>query len=192
MTKHYKPLDVCLNEVCGMGWAVKAMRLPKRSFTDSEFNFNTGALTELGPGDAKLASALVRAGNDHAKAVRGIIAYLTVRLQVGFMIEFETYRFGAECLSTSSAMHGELKELTGVELAEQKQRDLPDKVYTRSIMFSYQALRSMYKARKYHRHPDWRIFCKFIETLPYFDVFIYPESKIEKEIWGERYGVSMD
>jgi len=54
MTKHYKPLDVCLNEVCGMGWAVKAMRLPKRSFTDSDFNLDTGALVELGPGDENL------------------------------------------------------------------------------------------------------------------------------------------
>jgi hypothetical protein len=67
----------------------------------------------------------------------------------------------------SSAMHGELKGLKGKELAEQKQKDLPEKVYTRILTISYQALRHMYKARRNHRHPDWQIFCDMIETLPY-------------------------
>jgi hypothetical protein len=181
----YKPLIVKINEVCGVEWAVKAMRLPKRSIGDSVFGwdeYRIADVTHIGPKDSALASNLVRAGNDHAKAIRGIVAYLEIEMQVGFMIEFETYRHGVECLSTSSAMHGELKELTGVELAEQKQKDLSSKVYTRSVMISYQTLRSMYKARKNHRHPDWRIFCKIIETLPYFDVFIYPEFKTEKEV----------
>ena len=179
----YVPLTVQLNEVCGIEWAVKAMRLPKGSEGDSAFSDSDEGINIqfLGRNDAKLASALVRSGNDHAKAIRGIVAYLTIKMQVGFMIEFETYRHGVECLSTSSAMHGELKELTGVDLAEQKQKDLSSKVYTRSVMISYQALRSMYKARKNHRHPDWRIFCKFIETLPYFDVFIYPEVQIKED-----------
>ncbi len=184
MTEHYRPLEIELNEVCGVEWAVKAMRLPKGSTGDSVFGYKESGEVEvsrIGPQDAKLASALVRAGNDHAKAMRGIVVFLIIKMQVGFMIEVETYRHGVECLSTSSAMHGELKELTGEELAEQKQRDLPDKVYTRSVMISYQALRSMYKARKNHRHPDWRIFCKFIETLPHFNVFICPEFKTEKE-----------
>jgi hypothetical protein len=173
----YIPLTVELNEVCGLEWVVQAMRLPKGSSGDSKWY--DGKIMMLGKKDASLASNLVRAGNDHAKAIRGIIAYLEIEMQVGFMIEFETYRHGVECLSTSSAMHVELKHLTGDELAEQKQVDLVDKVYTRSVMISYQALRSMYKARKNHRHPDWRIFCKFIETLPYFDVFIYPEKQLD-------------
>lgn len=166
----YKPLKIVRREVHGVYWALRAMRLPKKSEGDSTRD-------EAGPMDLKLASALIRAGDDHAKAVRGIVVWLRVEFQVGFMIEFETYRHGVECLSTSSAMHGELKQLTGVELAEQKQRDLPEKVYTRDVTFSYQSLRSIYKARKMHRHPDWRIFCKFIETLPYFDSLIYPEAQ---------------
>lgn len=175
--KHYKPLKVKLNEVCGIRWAVQAMRLPKKSVSDSSlewFDYDDIEIV-IGPNDTKLARNLVRAGNDHAKAIRGIVAYFRLEMQVGFMIEFETYRHGVECLSTSSAMHGELKELTGEELAEQKQHDLPGKVYTRDVMISYQALRAMYRARKNHRHPDWRIFCQAIEELPYFDIFIYPE-----------------
>lgn len=171
--KHYVPLTIECLEVVGIEHSLRAMRLPKKSEGDSEWDY--APQITIGPNDAKLASNLIRAGADHAKAMRGVIAYLEINMQVGFMIEFETYRHGVECLSTSSAMHGELKDLTGPELAEQKQSDLPDKVYTRILTVSYQALRSMYKARKNHRHPDWRIFCKFIECLPYFDVLIYPE-----------------
>lgn len=177
--KHYVPLTVELLEVCGIEHSLRAMRLPKKSVGDSRWKDmhlqGIKPFFSIGQNDAKLASNLIRAGADHAKAMRGIIAYLKINMQVGFMIEFETYRHGVECLSTSSAMHGELKELTGPELADQKQADLPDKIYTRILTVSYQALRSMYKARKNHRQPDWRIFCKFIEGLPYFDVLIYPE-----------------
>jgi len=149
----YKPLKIKLLEVAGFGPSFKAMRLPKGS---------RGG----GPKDKTLARKLILAGNDHAKFVRGVVVYLELELQVGFMIEFETYRHGVECLSTSSSMHNELRRLSGEELATKKQKELPEKVYTRIVMISYQALRSMYKARRHHRHPDWQIFCDFIETLP--------------------------
>lgn len=173
----YKKLEVELAKVAGVLFSMKAMRKPKGSESDSCYYHGR---VGLGPDDQKLAGNLIRAGNDHAKAMRGIVAYVEVKMQTGFMIEFETYRIGAECLSTSSSMHGELKELSGVELASQKQKDLVDKVYNRSLMMSYQVLRSMYRARRRHRHPDWRIFCSWIETLPYFDKLIFPEFKEEE------------
>lgn len=160
---HYKPLKIVDYEVVGINWAMRAMRLPKRSKGDTPKYYPP----TVGQKDLHLASNLVKAGSDHAKAMRGIIVYTEIELQVGFMIEFETYRHGVECLSTSSSMHGELAQLHGEELAEQKQTDLPDKVYTRILTISYQALRAMYKARRHHRHPDWHIFCDWIETLPY-------------------------
>ena len=163
---NYKPLEIVDYEVVGMNWAMEAMRLPKNSMGDSQY-LCLAIDTEIGSKDLHLASNLVKAGNDHAKAIRGIIVYLKIKLQVGFMIEFETYRHGVECLSTSSSMHCELSQLHGEELAEQKQADLPEKQYTRILTISYQALRSMYKARRHHKHPDWQIFCNWIETLPY-------------------------
>jgi hypothetical protein len=150
------------------------MRLPKGGTPDSTHK-------KLGPKDAKLAAKLVKAGPDHAKAMRGIVVWVELKMQIGWLIEFEAYRHGVECLSTSSSMHGELRRLSGVELAEQKQNDLPDKVYTRICTISYQALRSMYRARRRHRHPDCQIFCDFIETLPYFDTLIYPEAQNERK-----------
>ena len=173
--KNYVPVKVTLLEIAGVEHSIRAMRLPKMSTGDS--HYVAGGQYKLGPQDARLVGNLIRAGADHAKAMRGIIAYLEIEMQVGFMIEFETYRAGVECLSTSSSMHGELADLTGIALAEQKQIDLSRKVYTRIVTISYQALRSMYRARKMHRHPDWRIFCLMIESLPCFSELIYPEAK---------------
>jgi hypothetical protein len=185
----YKPLEIETIEIAGITPSLLAIRLPKRSKEDSEFEvmatledgrFLSGVDFILGKNDSKLAGNLIRAGNDHAKAMRGIIVWAKLKMQVGWMIEFETYRHGVECLSTSSAMHGELKHLTGPELAEQKQADLPEKVYTRIVHMSYQALRSMYYPRRHHRHPDWPIFCKWIESLPYANELIIaakPERK---------------
>ena len=161
----YIPLKVSLHEVTGVDFSLEAMRLPKQQ--PKSFDRKN---------DLRLAGALIKAGDDHAKAIRGIIAYATMTMQVGFLIEFETYRHGVECLSTSSAMHGELKRLKGIDLAIKKQDDLPGKVYTRALTISYQALRSMYRARRSHRHPDWQIFCDWVEVLPFFDSLIYPES----------------
>jgi len=151
----YIPLKVELLQLAGMGPSFEAMRLPLGS-TSIDLNK-----------DIALASKLIKAGDDHAKAMRGIIAYVKIQMQVGFMIEFETYRAGVECLSTSSAMHMDLKNMSGPELAEKKQVDLPMKYYTRIATISYQALRNMYFARRNHRHPDWQIFCDWIEELPY-------------------------
>lgn len=38
----------------------------------------------------------------------------------------------------------------------------------RTVKLSYQALRRMYHARKNHKLDEWREFCKWCETLPYF------------------------
>lgn len=160
----YKQLEIKRYEVRGLLWAMRAMRLPKQSKGDS---FEPGYIGGPGPKDLKLASNLVKSGDDHAKAMRGIVVWMEIDFQVGWMVEFVTYRIGVEDLSTSSSMHNELKNLKGEILASQKQDDLPDKVYTRILTISYQALRNIYKARRHHRHPDWAIMCDWIEQLPY-------------------------
>ena len=38
----------------------------------------------------------------------------------------------------------------------------------RTIQLNYQVLKNMYFARKSHKLDEWREFCKWIETLPYF------------------------
>ena len=38
----------------------------------------------------------------------------------------------------------------------------------RTVLLNYQVLKSMYHARKSHKLNEWREFCKWCETLPYF------------------------
>ena len=38
----------------------------------------------------------------------------------------------------------------------------------RTVQLNYQVLLNMYRARKNHKLDEWREFCKWIETLPYF------------------------
>jgi hypothetical protein len=159
----YKPLEIKCFKIVGTDESLKAMRLPKDRQVESTWQQ-----------DLALGAKLIKAGPDHAKFQRGIVAYVEIKMQVGWMIEFETYRHGVECLSTSSSMHNELKHTAGPELAAEKQAGLEEKVYTRICTISYQALRAMYRARRNHRHPDWQIFCDWVETLPNFDSLIMP------------------
>ncbi len=175
----YKPIEIHHTSINGFTESMEGMRLPKKSKSDS---YRIGNSFGLGQEDAKLAGNLIRAGSDHAKAMRGIIVWVTIKMQVGFMIHLDTYRIGREVLSTTSAMHGELKGLSGLEMVEQKQNDLQDKQYTQKFHISYQCLRSIYRARKAHSHQDWRIFCQWVETLSYFDRLIFPEFKQEKAV----------
>lgn len=39
----------------------------------------------------------------------------------------------------------------------------------RTVQLNYQVLKSMYHARKNHKLQEWRDFCKWCETLPYFE-----------------------
>lgn len=179
----YKPLEIETAEIGGFMPSMKAMRKPKGTESDSFIDYEDHmAPFVLGDGDADLAGRLIRAGDDHAKAMRGIIVWAEMKFMIGWMLEMVTYNIGAVDLSTSSTMHNELKHLSGYHLAVAKQEGLKDKVYDRGEWFCYQTLRRMYRARKPHRHPDWRIFCKWVEGLPYFDKLIYPEFDPDKAV----------
>ncbi len=167
----YKELTIDAFEVFGVKQSIEAMRLPYNGKGDS---YLIGNEYVLGDEDSALAMRLINAGSDHAKAMRGVVVWVTHSAMVGWMIEFQTYRHGVEWLSTTSTMHSELKDTEGYALADLKQEGLRDKVYTTSYTISYQALRGIYFARKKHRHPGWRVYCKWIESLPNFEVLIAP------------------
>ena len=168
MSAEYVPLQIRTLEVVGIGHSLRAMRNPWMSHDRAERE-----------ADLKLAAKLIRAGDEQAKAIRGVIAYFEMEFQIGWMVEFDTYRIGVETLSTSSTMHLDHKGMKGEELAQAKQTNLPHVIYRRTSMASYQTLRRIYKQRRHHRHPDWTLFCNWIESLPYFHVLIWPEGGIE-------------
>lgn len=43
---------------------------------------------------------------------------------------------------------------------------------TARLTTNYRCLRNVYRQRKNHRLPEWREFCKWIETLPYAEEFL--------------------
>lgn len=152
----YKPLEIKTLDVVGVEWALRGMRNPMMSHEKASFE-----------ADLKLASKLIRAGDEHAKAIRGIMVYFELDCQIAWFVEWNTYRIGVEVLSTSSTMHLNHKGMKGPELAEAKQAGLSEVVYRQTAMASYQALRRIHAQRRKHRHPDWQIFCDWIEGLPW-------------------------
>ena len=69
-------------------------------------------------------------------------------------------------------MHIQGKGLAEDELVEMKENLTEGTMQKRVWMFSYQTLRRIYFQRKNHRLPQWRIFCEWIEKLPFADKFI--------------------
>lgn len=50
-------------------------------------------------------------------------------------------------------------------------------VLTAGITTNYQQLKTIYAQRKNHRLPEWRDFCKWIETLPYSELITGKETE---------------
>lgn len=42
----------------------------------------------------------------------------------------------------------------------------------RTVMLNYEVLANIYRSRKNHKLDEWREFCKWIESLPYFELII--------------------
>lgn len=51
---------------------------------------------------------------------------------------------------------------------------------TARITTNYRCLRNIYIQRRDHRLPEWRAFCRWIETLPYADIFLTNINSEEK------------
>ena len=45
----------------------------------------------------------------------------------------------------------------------------------RTVQLNYQVLKNMYLARKHHKLDEWREFCEWCETLPYFKELVLDE-----------------
>jgi hypothetical protein len=54
----------------------------------------------------------------------------------------------------------------------------------RTVKMNYQVLKNMYHARKNHKLDEWREFCKWCETLPYFKEICITTEKGEQGASG--------
>lgn len=162
-------------EVAGFVSAFQALRLSygkeARSVTDVEV-FEKGDTVggswaiRVDERDLELAQRLVKAGDEHAKVMRGIVAWARVTAPVYWWCELETYRAGHERLMSESTMHIDCRGFSGAELQKAKAEIAMGKELTKVDFFSYQCLRNIWKQRKGHRLPEWHGFCAWLESLP--------------------------
>ena len=181
-------IDIETIEICGMASALRALRLPFGKEMRSECYigmainedyqpplFQYGADCYINDKDLKLMSTLIKRGDEHAKAIRGIIAYAEINAPRYWWQEMDTYKIGAERLSSESTMHIQGKGLTTEELIKMKEELKEGTMQKRVEYFSYQTLRRIYIQRRNHRLPHWHKFCEWIEGLPFFDTLIIPD-----------------
>lgn len=177
-------------EIAGLSSALQALRLPfgkeKRSLVDDWFSrypyvletkesfdaFESNSRVLVDEKDKELIKALVKRGDEHAKVLRGVMVWCEINAPRYWWVEMDTYRVGAERLSSESTMHIEGKGLSENELIELKEHLEEGHMQKRVWMFSYQTLRRIYFQRKDHRLPQWKKFCEWIETLPFAKEFI--------------------
>lgn len=176
-------------EIAGLGSALQALRLPfgKECRSSVYTNANQMPVTDaesskqaliasstiyLHDKDKELLKTLVKRGDEHAKVLRGVMAWCEINAPRYWWQEMDTYRLGAERLSSESTMHIEGKGMSEEELVKMKEALPEGHMQKRVWMFSYQTLRRIYFQRKDHRLPQWRMFCEWIKTLPFAEEFI--------------------
>ena len=158
-------LEIKTLEIAGFVSVFKALRLPFGKECRSEcWWYGTSGQTQcahhIDDKDLKLLQTLVKRGDEHAKAIRGLIVYAEINAPRFWWQEMDTYRIGTERLSSESTMHTE-------ELVKMKSELTEGTMQRRVQYFSYQTLRRIYHQRKDHRLPHWHKFCAWVEKLPY-------------------------
>ncbi len=175
-----------------------AMRLPMNGESNIEYYAESGLLWYR---DEELLTKLVKAGPDHSKSIRGAWVSFMITAPRYWWSEMDTYTIGKQPLSSTSTMHkitsrdlvkddfednavlrSSLRVLNNLrnnllmsnteKLIEMKKL-LPESfLQTRLLQINYQSLRNIYRQRKGHRLPEWRVFCDVLESLPYAENFI--------------------
>lgn len=170
-------IEIKTLEIAGLGSVLQALRLPfgKDCRSHHDFNieiqesdrFKTTSFTYINEKDLHLLSTLIKRGDEHAKAIRGLIVYAEINAPRYWWAEADTYRIGTERLSSASTMHIQGKGLSTEELVAMKDALPEGTMQNRVQMFSYQTLRRIHAQRRSHRLPHWHIFCDWIESLPF-------------------------
>ena len=177
-------LDIKTIEIAGILSAVEALRLPFGKECRSQTVYDDSWVKEVIPNfqsdvrvffddrDLTLMSTLIKRGDEHAKVLRGIIAYAEINAPRFWWVEMDTYRIGSERLSSESTMHIQGRGMSTEELVKMKSELTEGTMQKRIQYFSYQSLRRIYQQRRNHRLPHWHIFCDWIKTLPFADELI--------------------
>lgn len=90
-------------DVVGFEHAIRGMRNPLESWDKSDSHFTLDAC-EIGSNDLELMKKLAKAGTDHGKFLRFIVAYVDITAPLYWWKQFMTYRHGVE-VDSCSTMH---------------------------------------------------------------------------------------
>ena len=101
-------------EIAGFASVLAALRLPfgkemrseaswKMSDVDEQIKFQSSFCID--PRDLTLMSTLIKRGDEHAKAIRGLQVYAAIEAPREIWQELDTYRVGTDRLSSESTMH---------------------------------------------------------------------------------------
>ena len=180
-------IEVKTLEIAGLASVLYALRLPFgkecRSMSQANFKWDgengltTNSVSDVDTRDKQLLTTLIKRGDEHAKAIRGLIVWVEINAPRYLWVELDTYKIGAERLSSESTMHIQGKGLSTEELVEMKEK-LPEGTMQRRVeYFSYQTLRRIYFQRRNHRLPHWHKICEWIESLPFAEEWITVSKK---------------
>ena len=176
--------------------SIKASKYPMSISPDScttEITNTAKALAQSGKGEG------------HDQYLTGILVSFDLTCSNKMWVEMERYRF-VNFVSSQSTMHRitrfNIKEQCNgyvdkvilqrlIELQEEAIADPANEEKKLRLLYNipsgfelparlttnYRALKTVYAQRKNHRLPEWRAFCKFVETLPYADKLIINKEK---------------
>ena len=194
-------MKIELLEISGMVSALKALRLPYNKEPMSDINRTLYAMDgsfrqhdriDFDPEgkDIALMQKLIISGDEHAKPLRGILAYLDITAPIDWWVEAETYEAGHQRLFSSSTMNTEGRGLKGHALREELNKISFGREVRKIDYFSYQTLRRIVRQRYNHRKAEWHFFIGAIRRLPYANELILvgleDEMRIHDE-WMEDY-----
>lgn len=178
-----KYIQIKTLEISGFLSCLESLRLPYglecRSYTGGYYTADMAANTishqywcNIDNKDIALMSALIQRGDEHAKALRLINVYANITAPRYFWQEMVTYEVGVTKGCSNSTLHQECKGMTTDELVKFKEQLPEGTMQTRTYMFSYQALRRIYRQRENHKLPHWHELCEWIENLPFSEQLI--------------------
>lgn len=177
-------------EIYGIEESVKASKYPMSVNVDKCTN-------EITDTTIKLATA--EKGSGHDNFLNGIIVQFDLTFSIKAWVEAERYHF-LDFVSSQSTMHriskmdiesqcNEYVHPATINIVESlleiyKQNPTPENYlkllyniptglrYTARMTTNYRQLKTIYSQRRNHRLPEWRDFCKWIETLPHSQFII--------------------
>lgn len=159
--------------------------------------------------------ALSKMGGGHDNFLNGIIVQFDLTFSIKAWVEAERYHF-LDFVSSQSTMHritkmdiekqcNEYVHPATINVVESlleiyNQDPTPDNYlkllynipaglrYTARMTTNYRQLKTIYAQRKNHRLPEWREFCKWIETLPHseFITGVTQNESIEEDIKSDK------